>query len=178
MSRIELAEPAIKALVALLAEKLPETITELNTETSDDFELEPPTAVLDYMAFSLTLEQGMPLICIQDMPVAFLNDLEFSMESESIIAIAAVVQTGDHRTLAWQLRRYIQAIMQVIQNDRLLGGAGKLLAPGSGIASVLFEGTEPGPLLGDRDPDADGVPPISFRSWTWLLIRVRRAEVG
>ena len=176
MSRVELNEPIIKALVSLLNEKLGPQVTAINGELLDDFVLEPPVAVLPYMPFSLTLEQGMPIVAVQDLPTTFENDLQHSMESESMLGIASILQTSDHQTLAWQLRRYTQAVMQVIQNDRM-ADTSSVLREQAAVIYTEFVTTEPGPMLGDRDPDADGVPPTSFRSWTWLIIKCRRQEI-
>lgn len=177
MSRVELNEPIIKALVALLKENLGVQVAAINNEMSDDFLMDPPVDVLPYMPFALTLERGMPIVAVQDLPTTFDNDLQFSMESESTLGIAAILQTSDHSTLAWQLRRYVQAIVQVIQADRMLG-VSSVLRSQAQVIYTEFLSTEPGPMLGDRDPDADGVPPTSFRSWTWLLIKCRRQEIG
>ena len=177
MSRTALNEPVIKALAELLQANLGVECTAINNELADDYTLEQPVAILPYMPFALTLEQGMPLVAIQDLPSTFENDLQYSMESEHTLGIASILQTSDHATLAWQLRRYNQAIMQVIQTDRMQGTSSVMRTKG-GVTYVEFLSTEPGPMLGDRDPDADGIPPTSFRSWTWLIIKCRRLEIG
>ena len=117
-ARIEGNEPIIKTLVTILKEGLPTLITEINNAVADDFILEPPVNVLPYIPFDLTLEQGMPIVAVQDLPASYENDLIHSFEGEYNLAIASILQTSDHQTLAWQLRRYNQAVMQAIQNDR------------------------------------------------------------
>jgi hypothetical protein len=172
-----LNEPVITTLVKLLSESLGGVIAEINAATADDFIVEPPVKVIDYMPISLTLEQGMPLVAVQDLPITFENDLQHSMESEVNLGICSILQTADHRTLAWQLRRYNQAVMQAIQNDRQLNVEAIMRKPPASVIYTEFVGTEPGPMLGDRNPDDPGAPPTSFRSWTWLIIKCRRQEV-
>lgn len=172
-----LNEPVITALVRLLENGLAAQVEAINTELTDPFLLDPPVAILDYMPFSVTLEQGMPVIGVQDLSSTFENDLVHSMEATHSVGVVTVIQTSDHQTLAWQLRRYNQAIARTIQADRMLGPAG-ILASEALVMYTRFAGVEPGPLLGDRDPDSPGEPPSSYRSWTWFLLDCRRQELG
>jgi hypothetical protein len=175
----ELNESVVTALVEVLEAGLPAAIDTINTAATNGIMLDKPAAVLDYMPIASDYGKGLPLVAIQDLPGSFENDLTHSMEATYGLGVASIIETSDHRTLAWQLRRYTRAVFNVIQADRLLGPAGSKMAKAPALVQyVRFMGTEPGPLLGDRNPDSPGEPPSSFRSWTWLLIECRRQEVG
>lgn len=179
-SNLQLNEPIIKQLMKLLESEtlgLAAAVTALNATITDSFTLDAPAQILDHMPTPGALKGGVPAICIQDLPAQFEDDLQFSLSADHPLGIAVVIQNADQQTLAWQLRRYIQAIMHVIQQDRINPAGGILREPPAQVWYTAFTGTEPGPLLGDRDPQAPDQPPTSFLSWTWLLIRCRRQEV-
>lgn len=173
----QLNEPIIAQLLELLEAKLPAAIEALNATITDSITLDQPAQLLDYMPAPGELKAGVPAVCIQDLPAQFEDDLQFSITADHPIGIASVIQNADQRSLAWQLRRYTQAIAHVLSEDRLASDGGYLRRPPAQVWRVAFSGTEPGPLLGDRDPNAPDKPPSSFLSWTWLLIRARRQEV-
>lgn len=175
---MELSESIIKQLMEVLEAGLPAEINRRNEAITDGLMLDLPAQILDYMPVPGTYGGGLPIVAIQDLPGTFENDLQHSEEASYELGIAAVLQTADHRTLAWQLRRYQAAIATVIQADRMLGTASLLRKPPANVIYTAFAGTEPGPLIGNRDPDAPAEPPVSFRSWTWLVIRCRRQEIG
>jgi hypothetical protein len=177
LSMLKLNEPVITALVKILEEGLPGTIESLNESLTDAFTLDEPVEILPYMPIGSTLTNGMPIVYIQDLPSRFSNDLQTSMEGTHGIAVATVLQTADHQTLAWQLRRYTQAIAYTIQKDRELGVL-SLMRKEAQVLYTEFAGTQPGPLLSDRNPDSAGEPPSSYLSWTGLLLECRRQEVG
>jgi hypothetical protein len=179
MSSFELGEPIIKALVEIMGEHLPAKIKEINEAVTDGITLPEPAQVLDYMPIPATAAGGLPIVAIQDLPANFSNDLVHSEEATHAFGIAAILQTADHRSLAWQLRRYQQAIFRVIQDDRMaLVTESKLRRPPANVMYTKFDATEPGPLLGERNPDSPAEPPSSFRSWTWVIVSCRRQEVG
>lgn len=172
----DLNTTVLKALVEVLADGLPAAIDELNAES--EVQLDQPVQVLPYMPVPASYGGGLPIVAVQDLPGAFSNDLQSSMEATYGFGIAALIQTADHATLAEQLRGYLRAIFSVIQADRELGVESVLRKPPANVIYTKFAGTEPGPLLGNRNPENQGEPPDSFRSWTWLLIECRRQEIG
>lgn len=175
---MELNEPIIKQLVAVLEAGLPQEVIAHNAAATDGIELDAPAQILDYMPVPGSYGGGLPIIGIQDLPGRFENDLQHSMEATYGFGIAAVLQTADHRTLAWQLRRYLEVIASVIQADRQLGTASLMRKAPANVLYTKFEGTEPGPLLGNRNPEASNAPPDSYRSWSWLILECTRQEVG
>ena len=166
----ELNTSVISTLVEVLKVGLPEAIGSLNEETGR--ETQTPVQVLDYMPVPATYNAGLPIVAVQDMPGRFSNDLQSSMESTWGLGVAALIQTADHETLAPELRDYLRAIFNVIQADRQLGVLSLMRKPPASVIYTEFAGTEPGPLLGNRNPENQGAPPDSFRSWTWLLLEV------
>lgn len=174
---LALNEPIVKTLVSLLEDELPTVVEELNATVTDGYTLSPPAQILDFMPGASLLGGGVPAICTQDMPASFFNDLQFSVDGSHGLGVASVIQNSDQQALAWQLRRYTQAVAQVIQRDRLKGQqASRLILEGK-VWVVEFAGTEPGPMLADRDPNSPNEPPSSFLSWTWLMLRFNRTEV-
>jgi hypothetical protein len=177
MTLLELNEPVIKTLLTVLESGLTGQVETLNSEATDSFEVDTPAQLLAYMPFAATLAGGLPAVGIQDLNTTFFNDLQHSMEAEHTIAVVTVIQTADHETLAWQLRRYNQAILRTIQADRQLGVL-SVMRKEALVEYVKFTGVQWGPLLADRNPDAEGEPPTSFRSWTGITLECRRQEVG
>lgn len=174
---MELSESVIAALMTVLEDGMTPAIEARNATITDGILLDTPAQILDYMPTTNDDAGGYPIVAIQDLPGNFENDLTHSFESTWGFGIASMIQTSDHRTLAWQLRRYTQVVASVIQADRMAEPS-VLKSPPANVMYTKFEGTEPGPLLGDRNPDSPGTPPSSFRSWTWLLISCRRQEQG
>src|SRR5207248_8400242 len=110
---------------------------------------------LPYVPVPSTLQGGLPCIGVQDLPSLFVDDLQFEVDVEHEYAVVAIVQQSDQLTLAWQLRRTMQAIANTIQADRMVmnGTApGGIMRSQGGAWAVNFIRTEPGPLLGDFDP--------------------------
>lgn len=175
---MELNESTIKQLAEVLENGLEQEINERNAELTDGFALDPPAQILDYMPVPATYGGGLPIVGVQDLPARFSNDLQHSMEGTYGLGLCALMQTPDHQTLAWQLRRYIQAIANVIQADRELGPLSLMRKPPANVIYLEFAGTQPGPLLANTNPDNDGEAPVSFRSWSWLLLECRRQEIG
>lgn len=172
-STLSLNENFITTLVSLFEEKLPAAVTAINETITDAYKLDPAEQFLDYMPGKSILGGGMPAVCVQDMPTRFVDDLQFSMEGQHGIGVASVLYNADFRALAWQLRRYNQVIAHVIQGDREAGIASRLKVEG-GAWVVEFAGTEPGPMLADRDPNAELV---GYLSWTWFLLGFTRSEL-
>lgn len=176
LQTLSLNEPIVDALVQLLTARLPGVIEQINDSNSDGILLDPPAQVLDFKPVAGTLKAGLPAVCVQDLPAKFEDDLQFSMNASHGLGIAAVIQDSDQRSLAWKLRRYVQAIANAIQLDRLAAGEGYLAKVGN-VWGTAFTGTEPGPLLADHSPNAEGSSPSSYESWSWLMISCKHTEV-
>lgn len=179
LPQLALAEPLITAMVQLLDANLNTTIDELNATITDGFIVPHAAQILPYVPVPSTLEGGMPAIGVQELPASFEDDLQFSLHTEQRYAVVAVIQNADQQTLAWELRRMMQAIAFTIQADRILGtpaGSGGVMR-GAGAWSVQFEATVPGPLLGDLDPNNPEAPPRSYLSWCALELTSARTQI-
>lgn len=176
---LQLADPLIQAMVALLSQSLNTTITE--RAKGDGFDPEPISQFLDYIPTASALQGGLPAIGVGEMETLFSDDTQFSMNATHEYAVMAVIQNADHRTLALQLRRTLQAIAATVQADRLLGnnqGLGGIMRDQGGALSVNFIRTEPGPVLGDMDGLAADAPPRTYLTWTALVFTSERVEIG
>jgi hypothetical protein len=177
---LQLAEPLVSAMVTLLDENLNATIDALNATITDPYTVPHVAQILPFVPVPSTLQGGMPAIGVQELPSEFEDDLQFSMFGHHRYAVAAIIQNSDQQTLTIQLRRTMQALAATIQADRLLGtagGSGGIMRVQGGALSVQFEGTVPGPLLGDLDPLSPEAPPRSYLSWCALELSSRRVEI-
>lgn len=173
---LQLSEPVVKQVVALLEANLATTIAALNQTVTDGFEVPAPAQILDYVPVPSTLQGGTPAIGVQRLPATFVDDLVTSMDAIHQFAVVAILSHVDHRTLVWQLDRMAQAIGNVVQADRRQLPAGGILQQ-AGLWNVKFLRTEPGPMLGDLDPINPEAPPQTYLSWTLMLFEARRTEV-
>lgn len=173
---LQLVEPIVTAIVALLSDQLAGAVNEMNASIVDGFTLDPPAQILPYVPVPSSLEGGMPCVGVQRMGGEFQDDLQYSMDAEHDYAIVATVQNSDHQTLVWQLDRYLQCIAYVLQQDRLADNASVLRTQGQ-TWSVGFKRYEPGPLLGDMDPTAPEAAPRSYISFVGLVLCSKRTEV-
>ena len=178
---LQLQEPLADALVTLLEGSLNTEIEAINTHYSDQYVVAPVQEIVPFLPVPSTLMQGLPAVGFQELPTEFEDDTQFSLNALHKFAVIAVITNVDHPTLVMQLRRTQQAIANVIQADRLLGtaaGSGGVMRDQGGAMSVNFDGTVPGPLLGDSDPNQAEQTPSSYLSWTSLVFTARRVEVG
>lgn len=176
---LNLVEPLVDAMVGLLESNLNGTIDTLNATLADDYTVPHAVQFLPFVPIPSTLQGGMPAIGVQELPSEFVDDLQFSVAAVHRYVVVATIQNADQMTLTLQLRRMIQAIAYTIQADRMLeleDGTGGVMRA-AGALSVNFEGTEPGPLLGDIDPVNADMPPRTYLSWTALSMNSRRTEV-
>lgn len=180
LPQLQLAEPLVDAMVALLKANLNGNIDALNTSYGDGFVVPHQAQVLPYIPIPSTLEGGMPAIGVQEISGSFEDDLQFSLHATHEYAVAAILQHADHQTLVMQLRRIVQAIAYTIQQDRMQGtaaGSGGVMRVQGGAWSVQFLRTEPGPVLGDLDPLNSAAPPKTYLSWTALVFSSERGEI-
>lgn len=175
LSILSLNEPIVSAMVNLLNANLATTITALNATVTDGYTIPAVQQIVPYTPVPSTLEVGGPVVGVWELGVEFEDDLQFSLRSNQHYAVVAVLQNADHITLMWQLRRINQAIAYTVQQDRLLGNASVMRQ--AGAYSVQFVRVEPGPLLGDMDPNTPDAPPRSYLSWTGLVFESRKDEI-
>lgn len=162
---ITLNETIIRGLVAQLQAHISTEVDAINSSVADGFTIQYPQQVLDYIPLPSQFGGGLPVVAVQDMPSTFEDDLVSSMTGNHMLGVCVILNNADPRALAWQLRRSMQAVVNVIQLDRTLGGA---------CWTTILGQVEPGPMLGQRPGTADD---YGWLSWTWLTISCRREEV-
>lgn len=163
-----LNESIIAGLVAQLNAQMPTAIATVNADVEETFQIIGPAELYAYMPLLTTVSsRGFPAIAIEDLGSTIEDDLVSSVTGRHRIAVVGLVASQDPEVLAWQLRRYQQAIMLAIQFDRTLGGA---------CWTTTFLGVAPGPFLAPAErPDQDYSS--SFVSWVAIEIECVRSEV-
>lgn len=180
---LELNEVVINNLLEVLKLNMPDFLTAINEQWNDGVELITPLQFLPYRPNEASWEAGLPCVGVAELPTRFEDDNVSMLTSVPTLCIWVVVQEADHATLAKMLRRYTRAMMLAIQQDRVhASGSGKnemiLSRENSSVWGVKFEGSVPGDLLEERNPDAPSEPPTSYLSWTGLIVSMKRSEVG
>lgn len=178
LASFNLTEPIVTAMVKLLSQNLNATITTLNETLTDSYTVPQVAQFLPFLPVPSTLEGGMPAVGVQELGAVFEDDQVSSTNAVHTYAVIAILNHVDQQTLAWQLRRMMEAIAYTIQADRLLAGA---LGTGSimetaGAFSVNLIRYDPGPVLGEFDPLNTEGPPTSYLSWVSLVMQSMRNE--
>ena len=180
LTKLEGNVPIIRALVELFGDPLEDIIDELN-EADKTYEIPQPVQVVPYIPMLSILSGGMPIIGIGDMPSTYEDDLQFSMFGKHKVAVMMIMNHSDHLTLTEYLRKYQHAVQLTIQQDRekpLHGEEPLLSGPKhGGILYTRFVATEPGPLLGEVNPQSADTPPTTYISWTGLALELTRTEI-
>lgn len=140
---IEIWEAVVPELRDRLETNLPAVITTINsTQTNPTFPIENPQRVLDYIPTVADM-YNFPIVGISDGIFYLEDDVGWGGTGRCEFTIVVFLQHPDPRTLAWQLRRYAQAITRVCLATRSVGD-------GWGIT---LKQVRPGPTLGrDSDP--------------------------
>jgi hypothetical protein len=164
-----LTEPGVKAILARL-----EDPNQLNAEIASiaaavagsdeaaslipipaaniwDF-VPPPSYLTDF-----------PTLGIQDMGTSLEDDTGSSATGRHVFGVVIFCSHPDHHILAWQLRRYAQAVTRVLLNQRALEGNA---AWGTGLDGVAW-----GPTLTSQ------AKPQTWMSWCVVQVWTRREEI-
>lgn len=160
---VTLNEPVVKAVHERLSGGLPAAIAAINAVVTDGITIENPVEVLDYIP-PPGLLTAFPTIGIGDAPSTFEDDQGFSATGRHQLLVVAYVQNDVQGALAWQLRRYAQAIVRVVLDGRNLGDA----AWGTGLVGVY-----PGQAFADNE-DPDHVK--TWMSWVGVRMWAKRDE--
>jgi hypothetical protein len=171
MHYFELNEPVVKALAAQLAAQLPGAVDTVNADVTDGYTILYPVQVHDHVPLLTTLAGvGFPAVAIEDMGTRFEDDIVSSVTGVHRVAVLVFLANPDPEALAWQLRRYQQAVMLAVQADRTLGGE-------SNAWTTRLRGIEPGPFLEpSREPNQQGAND-QYLSWFACELEMPRAEV-
>jgi hypothetical protein len=137
---LKLNETIVPAIQARLTANLPAIVTDINTNnTSPTYPIDQIAQVLDYIPPVSDLFQ-FPTIGISDGPIDLEDDVGFGATGVHEFSCVLFVQNADQRTLAWQLRRYAQAIIRALR-------APTNFNLGDGWGMYRFH-VRPGPTLG------------------------------
>ena len=172
-----LNEPVIKAILARL-----EDPTQLNVEIAQIAAVAglpadqaaslvpvPATNIQDFVPPPSYLTD-FPAIGIQDISTAGEDDTGSTMTGKHVIGIVIFCSDPSQEILAWQLRRYAQAVTRVVLATRRIGeatdAAGRAAAWGVG-----FQGIAWGPTLSSTSK------PATWMSFCVVQIWARREEL-
>lgn len=140
---IQLNEPVVTTLRSRLETELPAIVTAINATVTDGFTIDAPQRVLDYIPPVGDLN-ALPLIGISDGEMILEDDTGWGATGVFDISVVVYLQSSDQRVLAWQLRRYAQALVRAIRTPTI--------AIGEGWGVYNFR-VRPGPTLGrDESP--------------------------
>ena len=150
-----LNEPIVTAVQSMLTADLPAALATIDTG------LPAPVNVYAYLP-PVVMVTDYPTLGIGDGPSTVEDDIASSWTEKHSLLVVCHLQEQDPEALARNLRRYVQATVNVLASDRTLGGS----AFGSGGYRV-----EPGPMLGDN-PDK----PQQFMAWSGVSFWAKRDE--
>ena len=137
---VKLNETIVPAIQARLTANLPAIVTDINTNnTTPPYPLDPVQQVLDYVPPVADLFV-LPTIGISDGPIDLEDDVGFGATGVSEFSCILFVQNSDQRALAWQLRRYAQAMVRALRTPTNFN-----LGDGWGMYNFHVR---PGPTLG------------------------------
>lgn len=168
----ELTEPIVYALlerlqdpaqlnvqVAQIAESLArqdEAASLVPVTPAQIFDFVPPPSYLT----------AFPSIGIEDATSLLEDDTGSTATGKHSMGIVVFCSDPDQHLLAWQLRRYLQAVTRVVLAGRTLGSENGLAAWGTGLQRIAW-----GPTLESVST------PRTWMSWALLQIWCRREEL-
>jgi hypothetical protein len=167
-----LTEPGVQAILARL-----EDPTQLNVEIAsiaaalsardeaDSLVAIPPAQIYDFVPPPSFLTD-FPTLGIQDMGTRLEDDTGSSATGRHVFGVVIFCSDPDQHLLAWQLRRYAQAVTRVLLAGRCLPVGSPAAAWGTGLDSVAW-----GPTL------ASTAKPQTWMSWCAVAIWTRREEI-
>jgi hypothetical protein len=168
----QLTEPVVYALLQRLQDpaQLNEEIASIAaglTRQDEAASLKPvlPAQVFDFVPPPSYLTE-FPTVGIQDTATLAEDDTGSTMTGRHSMGIVVFCSDPDQHLLAWQLRRYIQAITRTVLRDRTLGMESPLAAWGVGFERVSW-----GPTL------ESVATPTTWMSFAMLQIWARREEL-
>jgi hypothetical protein len=171
-NQYELTEPGVHAILARL-----EDPAQLNVEiaqiaaslTAADEQASlvpiPPAQIYDFVPPPSFLTD-FPTIGIQDMGSRLEDDTGSSATGRHVFGVIIYCSDPDQHLLAWQLRRYAQAVTRVLLAGRSLPVGDPAAAWGTGFESMAW-----GPTLGST------AKPQTWMSWCVVAIWTRREEI-
>ena len=126
----------------------------------------PPAQIFDFVP-PLSYLTAFPTIGLQDMSTRFEDDTGATVTGRHVVGTVLYCSDPDQHILAWQLRRYMQAIVRTAMRDRTLGLVAPLAAWGTGAEA----GIAWGPTLSST------AKPQTWLSWAVFALWTRREEI-
>lgn len=167
-----LTEPVVYALLARLQDPAQLNVEIANIaagvsrqDESNSLQPIPAVQIFDFVPPPSYLT-AFPTIGIQDAATVAEDDTGQSMTGRHSMGIVVFCSDPDQHILAWQLRRYIQAITRVALATRTLGEESPLAAWGVGFERISW-----GPTL------ESVATPTTWMSFAMLQIWARREEL-
>lgn len=156
-----LNETPVMAVKERLENDLQAALDDINSSVTDGYEVEPCQQVLTFIP-PPDLLTTFPTIGIGDGPSTFEDDNGFEATGRHELLIVCYLQNADQEALAWQLRRYTQAITTTVLAGRELSSTVAGAAWGTGLVRI-----SPGPTLADNED------PAQVRTWmTWAGVQI------
>ena len=161
-------EATIDALIAKLNADLPAKLEEINAETADDWQLEPPAGI----TFGPRSEIPYPWIMV--LPESMEKELESagSLYYEHAITVCVWLADGDEETLLRKLLRYQRAVREVALRFRRPGDSPVSTDPG-GYALEYVRDVY-GPVMSETDEE--GNPEGAIISWARTTFSVKQQQ--
>lgn len=162
----ELNEPVVVALLARLQDPalLNVEIAAIaagctRQDEADSLGPVAPAQVLDFVPPPSYLVD-FPTIGIQDTSTMGEDDTGSSMTGRHLMGVVVFCSDPDQHILAWQLRRYLQAITRVCLAGRTLGSTSPMAAWGTGFAGIDW-----GPTLASTSKPETWMSFAMFKMW-------------
>lgn len=168
MAYYDLNERAILAVLGRLNNNLKANIDAVNANTASDPNrnqtvIAYPASVLDAPP-PLGQLVNFPIIAVIDGNMTFTDDVGWGATGNYEMTIVVYCSSPDPTTLAWQLRRYVQAVLTTVI-------IGRTMDYGSydGAWGLILKNIVPGRRISRQDPG--GVQTIL--SWTGITIALK-----
>lgn len=172
MSTFQLDEPVIQAILARLEDpaQLNAQVAQIAATVTDPDQaasLVPvdPANINDFVPPPSFLV-AFPAIGLQDMGTRLEDDTGHSATGRHVVGVVIFCSDPNQEILAWQLRRYAQAVTRTILAGRTLNDTITGAAWGTGLDQIAW-----GPTLSST------ATPQTWMSWCVVSIWARREEM-
>lgn len=166
-----LNQPVLEALVARFqSAAMASALTEIRAAVAAKYAvmLQPPAQVLAF-APPPSMLPALPVLGMIDSDSRLTDDTGSSLTGEHDVGVVAYLANPDPDMLAWGLRYYMQAVVEVAMEGRNLGTGSADGAWGTGARRIIW-----GPMLQDEDPQGRA----RTMSWATFVLWARREEIA
>lgn len=168
MAYFDLNERAILAMLGRLNTNMNATIDAINATTTADpnrnqTQIAYPQQILDAPPILSQLTR-FPIVAIADGQIGFVDDVGWGATGVYEMAVIAYVTDTDPERLAWQLRRYVQAILTTA-----IVGRNVDFGAYSGAWGAILKRIVPGKRVRSQDPKQSG----EIMSWVAVVLELK-----